>query len=46
MATEVERKASEREKRDEDEREDADALPYDGGFARLELPGAEPSDQR
>jgi hypothetical protein len=45
MATQVERETSEREERADSEREEEDLLPPDGGFARLDPPGTEPSEQ-
>lgn len=45
MATQVERETSERDERVDAEREEKDSLPPDGGFARLDPPGTEPSEQ-
>ncbi|MGH3004617.1 MAG: hypothetical protein ACRDOS_01685 [Gaiellaceae bacterium] len=45
MAAQIERETSERDERVDAEREEEDFLPDDGGFARLELPGTEPSEQ-
>jgi hypothetical protein len=46
MATQVERETSEpREERDETEPDEERELIDDGGFARLELPGTEPSGE-
>jgi hypothetical protein len=52
MATQVERETSERDERvdsereeKDSEREEKDSLPPDGGFARLDPPGTEPSEQ-
>jgi hypothetical protein len=45
MATQVERETSERDERADPEREEQESLPPDGGFARLDPPGTEPSEQ-
>lgn len=45
MATQIERETPDRDERADAEREDQDALPPDGGFARLDPPGSEPSEQ-
>ena len=45
MTTQVERETSERNERVDPEREEEDLLPPDGGFARLDPPGTEPSEQ-
>jgi hypothetical protein len=43
MVTHVEREPHERDEREDAAPEEGD-LPYDGGFARLDLPGTEPSE--
>ncbi len=46
MPTQVERETSEREERVDPEREEEeDHLPPDGGFARLDPPGTEPTER-
>lgn len=46
MATQVERETSGRDERADSEPEDEeDFLPTDGGFARLDPPGTEPSER-